>query len=72
MDLAKLTMDEIKSFDDTRLRDVEVDIRKSIMKIRLDAFKEKGKNSGVLRGLKKRLARALTIRQERSNQQNKN
>ena len=67
MELNKISLDEMRSFEQQRLQEVENTIRKEIMNLRMDVFTEKGKNSGAKKALRKQLARILTIQNQKKN-----
>ena len=67
MELNKISLDEMRSFEQQRLQEVESTIRKEIMNLRMDVFTEKGKNSGAKKALRKQLARILTIQNQKKN-----
>ena len=64
MELHKLNMGELKSLDRNALREVEKDVRKSLMKIRMDIYTAKSTQGAKVRGLKKSLARVLTAQNQ--------
>lgn len=64
MELHKLNMSEIKGLDHLALREVEKDVRKSLMKIRMDIYKSKSAQGAKFRGLRKSLARLLTAQNQ--------
>jgi ribosomal protein L29 len=64
MDLHKLNMSELKGLDQGALRQVEKDVRKSLLKIRMDIYTAKSTHGAKVRGLKKSLARVLTVQNQ--------
>ena len=62
MDLQKIHVDELKDLDITRLNQTAKEIREKIFETRMDVYKPAGTNSGKLRGLRKSLARVLTVK----------
>ena len=62
MDLQKIHVDELKDLDMTRLNQTAKEIREKIFETRMDVYKPAGTNSGKLRGLRKSLARVLTVK----------
>jgi ribosomal protein L29 len=65
MELHKLEVHEIRSWEKDRMAEAENDIRKQIANLRMDVYTSKAQQSSKTRGLKKSLARILTIRQEK-------
>ncbi len=61
MELDKLTVSQIKSYDKGRRFELTKDLRQELLKLRMDIYAEKGKHSSTLRKLRKSLARVLTI-----------
>ena len=61
MDLHKIPTEEIRGFDVARRREVEVQIRRDLLQIRMDIFSSKAQHSAKIRGLKRTLARILTV-----------
>jgi len=64
MDLHKINMGELKGLDHGALRQVEKDVRKSLMKIRMDIYTAKSAQGSKVRGLRKSLARVLTVQNQ--------
>ena len=60
MDITKLTAQELKSLTKPKMREVATDIRKEIIKIRLEGIMAAAPNSGKVKKLRKNLARVLT------------
>lgn len=67
MDLTKIKMDSFRSYDLERLKAVSMDLRKEQSSLKMDIFTEKSKRAGNLLKLKKNLARALTLINEKTN-----
>ncbi len=65
MELQKLKVETLKSYDLSRLKSVSEDIRKELSSLRMDIFTEKAKNSSGFRKLRKNLARTLTLINEK-------
>lgn len=65
MEFEKLSSDELRAHTDIQAREIEIGIRQSLAKLRMDIFSEKGKHTGKVRQLKKNLARVLTFKNER-------
>ena len=61
MDLQKLKIETLRSYDLVKLKSSTEDIEKRALSLYMDIFTEKAKNSGSLRVLKKNLARTLTL-----------
>jgi ribosomal protein L29 len=66
MELSKLNADTLRNYEISKLSEVELDIRTEMLRLRMDIYTEKGKNSAKMTGLKRGLARTLTIRKEKS------
>ncbi len=64
MDLQKIHVDELKELDVARLDKTASEIRGKIFETRMDIYKPAGTNSGKLRGLRRSLARVLTVKTE--------
>src|SRR4051794_9683655 len=62
MELHKLTSEEIRGYDAGKLRETETDIRKALVNIRMDIYTAKNQHTSKIRGLRKALARLLTVR----------
>ena len=61
MELDKLTVSQIKSYDEGRRLELTRDLRQELLKLKMDIYAEKGKHSSTLRKLRKNLARVLTV-----------
>lgn len=61
MELHKLKADDVRGFDAAKLRETEKDIRKALVDIRMDIYSPRTQHAAKLRGLKKSLARLLTV-----------
>ncbi|MDZ4818666.1 MAG: 50S ribosomal protein L29 [Planctomycetota bacterium] len=66
MDVKQLPIDEIRSFEPSRMKEAEGEIRAELLKIRMDIYQAPALNVGKVRTLKKNLARILTIRSEKA------
>lgn len=64
MELEKLKNDEIKSFDAAKAGEVELDIRRQLLNIRMNITEDNKKFVGKVRSLKKNLARIKTHQHE--------
>ena len=62
MELHQLSAEEIRGFDAGKMRETEGEIRQELVKIRMDIYTAKNQHTGKIRGLKKSLARLLTIK----------
>ena len=60
MDITKLTTQELKSLTKPKMKEVATDIRKEIVKIKMEGIMSAAPNSGKVRKLRKNLARVLT------------
>lgn len=66
MELHKLTADTIKDFDSDKIRETETDIRKELVTIRMDIYTARNQHTAKIRGLKKSLARLLTLKSQQA------
>lgn len=64
MDLHKLKTEEIRSWEPAKLRETENEIRLEMANIRMDIYSAQSNSSGKVSGLKKSLARVLTVNSE--------
>ena len=62
MELYKLTADELKGYDAAKLRETEKEIRRELVNIRMDIYTAPAQHTGKIRGLRKSLARLLTLK----------
>lgn len=62
MELHQLTAEEIRGFDAGKMTETEHEIRKALLDIRMDIYTARSQHGAKLRGLKKSLARLLTVR----------
>lgn len=62
MDLHKLKAEEIRGFDAARTVELEHQIRRALHDARMDIYNPAARASGKIRGLKRSLARLLTLR----------
>lgn len=62
MELHKLDMETIKSYDSARIREAEGEIRKELVNIRMDIYTARNQHTAKIRGLRKSLARLLTAK----------
>ena len=67
MELVNMSAEQIRSYEQPRRNELEVDIRHEIVKLKMDIFAEKGKHVGQIKKLKKSLARILTVNSETNN-----
>ena len=67
MDLQKIHVDELKDLDIAKLTQTANEIREKIFETRMDIYKPAGTNSGKLRGLRRSLARVLTVKTKMMN-----
>ena len=61
MELHKLKKEELKGYDAAKLRETEKDIRRQLHEVRMDIYSGPGKHTGKIRGLRRSLARVLTL-----------
>ncbi len=64
MELHKLSIDNIKEHDSAKLRETEAEIRKELVNIRMDIYTARNQHTAKIRGLKKSLARLLTVKNQ--------
>lgn len=62
MDLHKLTTEEIRGFDNGKLRETEHEVRRAMVNIRMDIYTSRNTHTAKIRGLRKSLARLLTVK----------
>ncbi len=62
MELHQLSAEEIRGFDAAKMRETEGEIRQELVKIRMDIYTAKNQHTGKIRGLRKSLARLLTVK----------
>ena len=65
MELIKVQVDELRGFEATRLKQMEDDVRKELLGIRMDIYTPKGSQAGKIRGLRKTLARVKSVQTEK-------
>lgn len=61
MELHNLSVSDIHGLDPAGLRQTEKDIRKQLGTVRMDVYKTLGVKAHTVRGLKRSLARLLTV-----------
>jgi ribosomal protein L29 len=64
MELQNIKTDEIRSWEPSKLRETENEIRLEMANIRMDIYSAQASSSGKVTGLKKSLARVLTVSNE--------
>jgi ribosomal protein L29 len=64
MEIEKLSKADIKTYDATRLRETEKDLRRELAMIRMDVHTDKKVHVGKIRNIKKNVARVLTAQSE--------
>jgi ribosomal protein L29 len=64
MELHKVKMSDIQGLERGRLREIEVEIRREMVTARMDVYAAEGQYSSKKRGMKKSLARLLTVKNE--------
>lgn len=62
MDLHKLKSEEIRGFDSTRSVELERQVRRALHDARMDIYNPAARAGGRIKGLKRTLARLLTLR----------
>jgi ribosomal protein L29 len=71
MDLNKLTINDVVTLDTSRLYEVEKEIRQEMAMLSMDVYSEQGKFSSKKRGLKRGLAKVLTVRNQKESKKTK-
>ena len=66
MDLHKLKTEEIKGYDASKFSETERDLRRELLTLRMDIYNPRNKHTAKFRGLRKSLARLLTVKHERA------
>ena len=66
MELHKLKAEDIRSWEPAKLKESADEIRHELAKIRMDIYTAKAQQSAKFRGLKKSLARLLTVSNEQT------
>lgn len=69
MELHKLKMDEIRNFELAKVREVTGEVKEKLLGIRMDVMHAGQKNSGLIHGLKRSIARMETVLSERRRKQ---
>lgn len=72
MDLHKLTAHEARSWEAPRMKEAVNEIRLELANIRMDIYTAKTQHAAKVRGLKRSLARVLTVARENSKKQKAN
>jgi len=62
MELHKLTAEDIRGFDAAKLKETETEIRREMVNVRMDIYTAKGQTAGKVVGLRRALARLLTVK----------
>ncbi len=63
-DFEKLSIGEIRNFSSDQLKETENEIRREIAMINMDVYSNRSQYTGKLRGLRRNLARVLTVGNE--------
>ena len=64
-DLHKLSAADLRGFDAAKSRETQTEISRELAKIRMDVYTARNLHTGKIRGLRKSLARLLTIESEK-------
>jgi ribosomal protein L29 len=64
MDLHKLSTEELRGFEPGKLKETESEIRRALVTIKMDIYTAKNQHTAKIRGLKKALARLLTVQHQ--------
>jgi len=64
MELHKLKTDEIRGWSPEKIREATDESRRELSKIRMDIYTARSANASKIRGLKKSLARLLTVQHQ--------
>jgi ribosomal protein L29 len=62
MDLQDSSIDKLKSMDLASLSEVELQVKEALVKLKMDIFAEKGKDSSLRRQYRKRVAQIKTLK----------
>lgn len=65
-DLHKLTTAELRGFEAAKIRETHTEISRELAKIRMDVYTARNQHTGKIRGLRKTLARLLTVECEKA------
>lgn len=65
MELEKISVAELGRVEDAKLKELVTDINVQKAKLRMDIYAEKKKNQGVMRKLRKSMARVQTVISQR-------
>jgi ribosomal protein L29 len=71
MDLQKISIGDMRTFDAARLRETEDLLRRELASMRLDVYTSGTKSAAKKRGLKKNLARLMTVTTEKTSESKK-
>jgi ribosomal protein L29 len=66
MELHNIKIADLQGLERGRLREIEVEIRREMVTARMDVYAAEGQYSSKKRGMKKSLARLLTVKNEHS------
>jgi len=72
MDIQKITQEEIRGYEPTRLKEYEAELRTKLAEIRMDVYQSVANAAQVKRGLKRNLARVLTVKNTKKKAENNN
>jgi len=61
MELHKVPVAEMRGFDKGRLKELRHEIQRELVKLRMDVYSARAQHSARVRGLRKTLARLLTV-----------
>lgn len=65
-EIQKMAMDDIRKLERANLKEVADDVRRELAQIRMDVYTAAATNVGKIRGLKKTLARVMTVASEQN------
>ena len=65
MELLNIDTDELRGYEDSKLKQAEENLRRELLTIRMDIYSNKAQQVGKVRGLKKSLARVKTVQTEK-------
>ena len=61
MEMHQLTTEELRGYDSAKKRDTELEIRRALVAVRMDIYAARNSQSAKVRGLRRSLARLLTL-----------
>ena len=65
MNANKITFDELQGSDEHRLKELELEMRETLLKARMHVFEDKAKLAAANKLCRKKIAQILTIKRQR-------